>query len=53
MILLVNDEMAHPAQELSFGVPIRAVSLVMPSAKGPGDDGNAVSGIVLLYFLIR
>lgn len=49
--LFVKDEIAQPAQEVSFwGVPIRGIApLTAPELGG----GNTVSGSVLAYFRTR
>lgn len=49
-ILLVKEEIAHPAQELSLGVPIRAASF---GASGLVVGGITVSAMVLPCFLTR
>ena len=49
-ILFVNEEMAHPAQDLSFDVPMRASDLF---GSGEVVDGIAESAIVLPNFRTR
>ena len=49
--LFVKDEIAQPAQEVSFwGVPIRGTAPLRAPVLG---GGNIVSGSVLAYFRIR
>ena len=48
--LFVNDEIAHPAHDLSLDVPIRASDLL---ASGEAVDGSAESAIVLANFRTR
>lgn len=52
VILLVKDEMAHPAQDLSFEVPMRA-STLLASASAGVVGGCTVSAIVLPYLRTR
>ena len=49
--LFVNDEMAHPAQPVSFcGVPIRGIA---PLAAAVVEGGRPDSGMVLAYLRMR
>jgi hypothetical protein len=50
VILLVKDDMAHPAHDLSLDVPMRASVLL---ASAGAEAGSAVSAMVLPYFRIR
>lgn len=49
--LFVKEEIAHPAQDVSLDVPMRAALLLLAPWAFCG--GSAVSGIVLLYFRMR
>ena len=49
--LLVKEEMAHPAQDLSLELPMRASGLLGSAAEVGG--GMAVSAIVLLNLRTR
>lgn len=54
MTLFVKEEIAHPAQDVSLDVPMRAaLLLLLLVASGAVDDGSAVSAMVLLYFRMR